>query len=388
MKVLHIIPTYLPSINSRGVIDAIHFLNKELVRVGVEVSVYTTNLDGAGGVLDVPLGREVAIDGVKVFYFESSFPKYWQYSYEMQKCLANTIATFDVVHITSVFLAQSTLGAYYARKFKKPYIITPHGSLMKKPLSMNPFLKRLYVFFLEKRNIQNAVMHFTTEIERNEFLETGLRCVKTIVVPNAFEAKAVPEGVAKGAFRKKAGVSNDIPIILFLGRLSKIKGIDTLIPAFADVLKKEPSAMLVLAGPDDGGYVSEIKDLISLYKIEDNTYFTGMVDGIEKQQLFLDSTIFVAPSYSENFGMAIVEAMHYHLPVIVSEGVGISPMIARGSAGMVIKKTREELVTAMLRLMANEVLRREMGSAGAILVDKEFLSKSVAQRFLLEYNRL
>lgn len=387
MKILHIIPTYLPSVHSRGVIDSIHFLNKQLVQRGVDVSVYTTDQDGAGGTMNVPVGREVNIEGVKVIYCKSAFLKHWYYSDDMRALLLKTVADFDIVHITSVFLAQSFLGAYYARKFKKPYIITPHGSLMRTPLSMRAFLKKIYILLIERVNIKHAILHFTTEIEQKEFIETGLACKKMFVIPHSFESEPLKEG-ERGAFRKKFNILPDAPIILFLGRLAKIKGFDTLIPAFAETVKRHPRAVLVLAGPDDKGYLSEINRLISEYNIAKSIVFAGMVVGEEKQNVYFDSDIFVMPSYSENFGMAIIEAMHYGLPVVVTEGVGISPLIARNGAGIVVKKEVSELGAALRRLLSDAELRNKIGRAGNILANEEFSPRRVVDKFLLEYNRL
>ncbi len=388
MKILHVIPTYLPSVHSRGVIDSMHFLNKRLAQRGVDVSVYTTNRDGVGGVMDVPTGSEVKIDGVRVIYCKSTFLRRWYYSGDMRKLLAKTAADFDVIHITSVFLAQSVLGAHYARKFNRPYVITPHGSLMKIPLSMHVWLKRIYIQFIERMNIKHAVMHFTTETEQKEFVEAGFVCKKMFVVPNAFESETIAGNIERGTFRKKFGIPLDAPVALFLGRLARIKGFDTLIPAFAEVVKKLPRAVLVLAGPDDKGYLSEINSLISEYGIAKSVVFTGMIVGGEKRSAYLDSDVFVAPSYSENFGMAIVEAMYYGIPVIVSEGVGISPLIVRTDAGIVIKKNVGELSAAIMRLISDVSLRKKMGHTGKLLIEEEFSPKSVADKFIIEYNRL
>lgn len=388
MKILHIIPTYLPSVNSRGVIDAIHFLNKQLVRKGVEVSVYTTNADGAGGLLDVPTGREVDIDGVKVFYFKPSFPKRWYYSSEMRKFLSKTAENFDLIHATSVFLAESSIGAYYARKFQKPCVITPHGSFMKVPLSNNhSWLKKLYIFFVEKKNLKDAFLHFMTEPEKEEYLEAGFPYKGIFLIPNALEPEKARAAV-RGDFRRKAaGIPQNSPLILFLGRLDKIKGLDTLLPAFADVLRSKPEARLVLAGPDDEGYKASVQKLISKFQLGNKVIFTGMLTGESKAGVFLDADVFVAPSYSENFGMAIAEAMYAGLPVVVAEGVGISSYIKKSEAGIVIKKNEEELSAAMLKLLNDRELSKRMGEAGKKLVLEEFSPERVAEEFIKEYNK-
>ena len=118
-------------------------MNKWLVKKGIDVTVYTTNIDVEN---KVETRKEVLVDGVKVWYFKKSFPKileywkvgflpaflprHWEYSKDLHIALAKHMGEFDVVHVTSTFLFASVLGAYYARKYKKPYIISPRGNLM------------------------------------------------------------------------------------------------------------------------------------------------------------------------------------------------------------------------------------------------------------------
>lgn len=289
MKILHIIPTYFPAHRYGGPIKSVHELNKWLVKKGADVTVYTTNLDGEG-VLDVPLGREVIIDGVKVYYFPITF-RSWQYSRLLHCALAKNIKDFDLIHITSVFLAASTLGAYYAKKFKKPYIISPRGSLMKKPLARKSSLKKkIYLNLIEKRNLKDAIIHFTTEIEKEEYLKAGFPLKNFIIISNGLDIEEFNKKVAPGFFRQKFGISCDKEIVLFLSRLSWKKGLDTLIPAFTKVTEKNSKAILVLAGGDDEGYKKEIEKQIANSKLRSGkVIFTGMIGGDDKIAAYRDS---------------------------------------------------------------------------------------------------
>src|SRR5512146_3137686 len=113
MKILHIVPSYLPAYGYGGPIQSVHNLNKWLVKKGMDVTVYTTNIDGRKR-LNVPTCEEVVLDGVKVRYFPITFAP-WQYSSAMKAALEENAGGFDLIHITSVFLSASTLGAYYAK---------------------------------------------------------------------------------------------------------------------------------------------------------------------------------------------------------------------------------------------------------------------------------
>ena len=409
MKILHIIPSYLPAKLASGPIIPTQNLNKELVKRGIEMVVYTTNLDDQE-ILDVPLNQEVNINGVKVFYFPIIF-KSWQYSYKLHRALAKNIKDFDLIHIASVFLSVSTLGAYYAKKYKKPYIISPHGSLMDEPLKHHSPKKWLYVSLFEKRNLKNAsAIHFLIEQEKEDYLKTGLPLKRAIIIPNSldiedYEIRNQYENTKlRKGFREKFGISPDKKVILFLSRLNWIKGLDTLIPAFAGVIKKKPDCVLVLAGPDEKGYKKEIIKMInnchltyadfsphsSAFSPRESAscIFTGMLLGEDKVAAYQIADVFVLPSYSENFGMVVVEAMAAEKPVVITKGVGISKEVEAAGAGIVIDKDEKQLAEAILKILDNPDLAKKIGERGKRLVETEFSWPEIASRFMEAYKNL
>lgn len=392
MKILHIVPSYIPAHRYGGPIESVHNLNIGLVKNGTEVTVYTTNIDGKNN-LNVPIGVPVIKDGVKIYYFEGSeniFLRHWFFSSGMRKALAENGKQFDIFHITSIFLAASTLGAYYAKKFRKPYIISPRGSLMVEALNKKSFKKRLYLFLVEKINLKNATIHFTTDIERQEYFDFNLPLKNALIIPNGIDIGEFNRKISQKFFREKFKISDDKKVILFLGRLSWIKGFDTLIPAFAEVIKKEPSAVLVIAGGDDEGYKKEIDKMISNQKLKfgESVIFTGMMTGNDKIAAYQDSDIFVMPSYSESFGMSVVEAMAIGLPVVVTKGVGVATYIKQAYAGVVVEKNVNDLGEAIILILNDNNLGKEMGKRGKKMIEDEFSQNAIAKKFLKEYNTL
>ena len=390
MKILHIIPSYLPAKLASGAIKPTHYLNKALVEKGIEVVVYTMNIDG-NKKLDVPLGKEVNLDGVKVFYFPMTF-RPWQYSYKLHQALAKSVKDFDLIHITSVFLSVSTLGAYYAKKFNKPYIISPHGSLMNEPLRNRNTKKQIYISLIERKNLTDAsAIHFTVETEKEEYIKAGLSLKETIIIPNGLDIEEFNTITRDSAthFKEKFGIAPDKKIILFLGRLHRIKGLDILIPAFAEIIKKEPKAVLVLAGPDDENYKREVLKFIDEVNLRtSDIVFTGMLVGEDKTAVYKESDVFVLPSYSENFGMVVVEAMYSCLPVVITKYVGIAPEIIKNNAGIVIKKSEKELTEAILKILNNPALAQKMGESGKRLVETEFSPGKIADKWIEKYKNI
>lgn len=391
MKILHIVPTYLPAYRYGGPIYSVHELNKWLVKNGAAVTVFTTNIDGLN---DLPVKEDV-IDGVRVHYFKASFPRGWFYSRDLHNALRFRIQQFDIVHVTSVFLSVSYLGAEYAKKFGKPYLISPRGSLIPELVAKkNSLLKRLYITFIEKRNLESAnAIHFTTLYEKEMYGELGLLLKKAIVIPNGLEIKKelVNSNQELGKrFKKKFNIEEDAKVILSLGRLNWKKGFDTLIPAFARVVEQEPSAVLVIAGGDEDDYKKVIKSLIANYRllITKNIIFTGELRGESKAAAYRGADVFVTPSYSENFGISAVEAMSFGIPVIVTNTVGIAPDVKEVKAGIVIEKNEEQLAKAILGLLRDEALRRELGKRGKKLVVEKYSWTEISKKWVKEYDAL
>ncbi|MGC9603071.1 MAG: glycosyltransferase [Minisyncoccia bacterium] len=388
VKILHINLVYLPAFRYGGPIRSVHNLNKWLVKRGADVTVYTTNIDGPVE-LDVPTGVPVSIDGVRVFYFPVHFFRHWFYSSDFRKALAMTAKDFDIIHITSVFTAASTLGAHYAKKRDIPYVISPKGSLMKTPLGSGSLKKKLYLSLIERKNLEEAdAIHFTVPVEKEEYLRQGLSFKDSFVIPNGLDPDEFKEEIPPGFFRKKFGISADKKIVLFLGRLNWIKGLDTLLPSFKRVADRIPAAILVLAGGDDKKYKKTVEDMVEKHKLGDKVVFTGMIIDGDKQAALRDSDVFVMPSYSESFGMSALEAMYSRLPVVVTEGVSLAPVVEKYSAGLVVTKNEDKLSEAVINILSNPDSAKAMGERGRKIAESNFLMPVIAENFLAAYGRV
>jgi glycosyltransferase involved in cell wall biosynthesis len=393
MKILHVTPAYMPAYRYGGPIQSVHALNKWLVRAHAEVTVYTTPINGPKD-SDVPIStardlRPVDRNGVQVHYFKPSWPRSWFNSREMRNALKEHAKDFDIIHITSVFLSVSTLAARAAKDVGVPYIISPRGSLMTAPLEKkSPLKKSLYMGFIERENLENAdALHFTTEPERAEYEKLGYRMKKAIVIPNGLDPESLSSGDPE-TFRSEFNIPQGKRIVLFLGRLSWKKGLDTLIPAFAKVVEKIPEAVLVLAGGDDENYKPTLEKLIESANLRSKVIFTGPILGSERTAAYRNAEIFVLPSYSENFAGTVAEAMYFGVPVVVSEGVGLSSVVRESGAGLAVPKDTAAFVSAMIEILKDPVRAKEMGERGISTVANKFSYDKVAQAFLGAYNEV
>lgn len=391
MKILCVVPSYYPAFQFGGPATSIHNLNKSLVKKGVEVTVFTTNV----GLKEIPANRESCIDGVKVFYFnfskffEFSGPTGWQFSWPMTLALKNKLKDFDLIHLSAIWNYPTAIAAYYCRKYKKPYLISTRGSLYPFTIRSKAWKKWIYYKLITRRDLKMAsAIHYTTNDELDKchsFL--GLKN-RVFMAPNIIDFSEYADLPPKNQFRNAYKIPKDKKIALFLGRINPIKGFDTLIPAFAEVFKKEPRAILVLVGGDENGYKKTVEEMIKKHNLENAVVFTGIIAGKDKMAVLLDSDIFVLPSYSESFGMAVVEAMYFGLPVVITENVGIASDVADAGAGIVIKKEDGQLEGAILKIFNNPVLAEEMSERGKKLTEKEFSGSIVADKFIEVYNEI
>lgn len=385
MRILHVIPTYLPAYRASGPINLTHGMNKWLVRNGAEVTVYTTAADAPGEQLTVPLRTPVEIDGVTVWYFPLSFPKRWYYSRELHEKLSATIGEFDIIHVTSAFLAVSTIVARLAVRLRKPFIISAYGTFMRAPLRHRSIRKFLYIAFIERWNLAHAdALHFATEKERNEYGATGLPAKRTDVIFSGADPEVLKGNANPGSFRAKFKLGEK-RCVLSLARLHWIKGYNTLIPAFASVAREDPNVMLVLAGYDDGCYGSEIERMIDAEGIGDRVLLTGPLFKDEKAAAFIDCDLFILVSYTEAASIASIEALFFGLPVVITENCGLAKEIGAAGAGIVVPKETAAVADAIRAVLNDSQRAARMKESARDFFAHELSLDRIAKKFLALY---
>lgn len=385
MKILQIIPHYLPAYQYGGPIHSVHNLSRAMVDKGVDVTVWTTDL-GLKDRDDIPSGKEVFIDGVKVYYFPIIGSFHYSLSLTLMNYMNDKISNFDIVHIQGVYQFHSLIGGYFARKYRVPYVLTPRGMLTQGSVNRKGRLKKkIYISLVERKNIEKAnFVHCTTKNEKKELINLGLNPNKIVVIPNGVKLSE-NEGFSKDeSFRKEYKLLGKT-IILFLGRLSWVKGLDLLIPAFAKIVSHYPNVHLILAGPDSRGYRRKIEAWIRKNEIEEYVTFTGLITGKEKLEALKESDIFVLSSYSEGFGMAAAEAMFAGLPVIVTRKVGIWEIIQENGCGKIIDLNPESIAQGISYLIENTEERIKLGNRARETAKREFSIQLVAEKMIQAY---
>lgn len=374
LRVLHVIANLAPRYG--GPPRAVQDMCQVLAMRGHHVELFTTNQDGAG-VLPVPVNSPVDSGDYTTTFYRVAGPHAYPVSCGLYKALEQRVPEFDVIEIHNLYLFHTLIGGAIARRKHVPYIMQPHGTLDRYQRARHHGRKAVYGMLVERRNLNGAAaIHYTTEQERREAEETGVRALGFVV----------PLGIDVNSYRLPApevelpaGVPRDRPLITFMGRLTEKKGLDILIEAFARVIREGGQAHLVIAGPDDESLQVSLKRQIDALGLVGRVTFPGIVAGASKMALLQRSRAFVLPSHDENFGIAVVEAMAAGAPVIISRGVAIHPEVEEAGAGIVVDRSAEAVADAVLQLLSDADAGRRLAAAAASLAARRYSLEAMGE---------
>lgn len=380
MRLLHVSASYLPAVRYGGTIVSVHGLCRALAARGHEVHVFTTSVDGARDSA-VPHGTAVDLDGVQVWYFRSPAARRVYWSPALGRALAERIGGFDVAHAHAMFVWPLCAMAKAARGARVPYVVSPRGMLERGLVERRSrWLKSAWLGFCGRQALEGAAaVHVTSAREAAEARAFGYTLPPIHEVPNGVDLAGPSAAPSAGVSALVAGGR----YVLYLGRLSWKKGLDRLLEATALV----PAARVIIAGNDEEGYRPALDKLASRLGVADRVVFAGPVDGADKQALLRGADLLVLPSYSENFGNVVVEAMAAGCPVVVTPEVGSGSVVLATGGGVVVDGAPETLARGIAGLLENPAARRRMGEAGRAAA-RDYSWDAVAARIETLYQSL
>ncbi len=383
LKILHVIPSVAAVHGGPSVM--IGMMARGLSQSGFDVHIATTNDDGAEK-FPVPLGEPVLRDGLTYWYFDRQ-TQFYKFSMPLSRWLSKHVSDYRLVHIHALFSHSSYAAAHWARRRKVPYIVRPLGVLNRWGMeNRRPWLKNLSYRLLESRILKHAALiHYTSEQERDEAALLGVKA-ESVIVPNPVPTAS---GTAlPGSFRAVHPELAGREIILFLSRFDRKKGLELLLPAFARVHQRIPSAALVLAGSGDASLVDELKTQARALGIADDILWAGFLQNEAKLAAFAAAAVFVLPSWSENFGVAVIEAMAAGCPVVVTDQVAVHTDIAANKAGYVVPCDVEALAGALLEMLEDQPARAIMGLNGKCLTQTHYSPAAVTAKLTAAYRSI
>jgi glycosyltransferase involved in cell wall biosynthesis len=398
LKILQIVPSI--SLVYGGPSQMVLGLSSALAAQGVEVTVLTTDSNGDAGQppLDVPLDKPVEQDGYQVRYFRCSPFRRYKFSLDLLRWLWLHAGEFDVAHIHALFSPVSTAASAIARHQNLPYLLRPLGTLDPADLRKKRRLKQIYAALLERPNLAGAAgIHFTS-VQEAKISERFGTSTKDLVIPLGVEPPQPPllkeekQGVMshKGKARTGLGISDDQPLVLFMSRIDLKKGLNLLIPALERLLVEGLNFHFVLAGtnPQDPDYENQIQEQIKASPLSSRTTITGFVTGELKAALLQDANLFVLPSYYENFGIAVAEAMVAGTPVVISDQVHIWEEVKGAEAGWVCPCEVDALTECLREALQDVGEQKRRGENAQEYALSNYSWDAIAQQMIQTYQTI
>lgn len=386
LRILHVAPYYSPAWAYGGSVYVVAGLARRQAARGHTVTVVTT--DALDARRRAPSGRHL-MDGVTVYRFPNlSNALAWRrifLPWGLGRGVASLLPAVDVVHIHE---ARSLLNALVLPALLRvgvPYVVTAHGSLP--PELGRSAVKRLYDTLVGRRLLSHACrLHALTEMERDQYAALGLPLERITLIPNGIDPTAFDFEVDVAAFRQRYGIPEEASPIGFVGRLNRIKGLDFLMEAFAEVRHRRPDAVLLLVGPDDG-VRPMLEAQAARLGLSAAVRFTGMVEGERaKAAAYRTGAVYVLPSRYETFPTTVLEALLNTVPCILTERCGLAAPLAEANAAQVVPfGDVAALAAAILRLLDNPAEARAQAERGRRYVIEHFDWQTVIDRWIQTY---
>lgn len=372
MKILH----YIPSIDEKsgGVGAYMQLLARDLGKL-CELHVVTHRGD-----------EERKLENCKVHYISTNWCP-WNNCKQEFLILLNKLHP-DVFHTNSCWTLLSSLTAQWAKSAGYKVVYTPHGMLEPYALLRHFWTKKLPAILLfQKKGLRvSDMIHATAEMEKENLLKLGWNKNVT-VVPNCIQIDQILSKYPD-SLKGKEYVRCRSKMILFLSRVHPKKGVNFLIEAIARLKNELKGFTVKVAGPGEDAYLNELKALAEAKGVGEMIHFLGPVFGDAKWPLYREADVFVLPTYSENFGIVIAEALASGTPVITTFGTPWEEL-NHFHCGWCTDIGTEPTVEALLKfLTCSDIELQEMGRRGRKLVEDKYTSVAIAKQFYEMYQQL
>jgi len=348
MKILHLFDFFSP--HGGATVDLLYKLSRALAQKGHEVEIYTS---------DFKLDRQYidSLTEVKVHSFQcaSSVAQFYLTPGLIGE-VRRHLKDFDIVHLHSFRSFQNMVIRHYAKKYGIPYLLDTHGDLPRKPGGGRGFkwlLRWLFDVAFGYRILRDASkLVAETEVGVNEYRELGAGKDKIVLLPPPFAVEDFSELPPPGLFRQKYNIKEK-HIVMFLGRIHWIKGLDFLVESFYELTKSRNDVILVIVGNDDG-YRSTLENRIGELNLSDKVLFTGFLGGADKLSALVDADVMVQTSVYEQGAWAPFEAVLCGTPIVVSSNSGAGEDVKKIDAGYLVEYgNKSELRETMQYVLDN-----------------------------------
>lgn len=375
MKVLHVIPSVSPRYG--GPARAMQTIAQAFTGTGCDVTVLSTDNDGLRGRFSREARPHWPNVDLRLLPQTTTF-----YTTSWRACawLLRNLSRYDCVHVHALFSFLPVVAAMVAKVNGVPCIVRPLGTLARYGLTVRrPLLKRISLALVERPLLRWAsAVHCTSDAEAADVLA---------VCPSA-RVVVIPLAVTDEYFAVRRTAATGASTVLYMSRLDPKKNLEVLIDAVARLREACPDFRLLIAGTGSDDYVATLRARAQRLAVEPHLQWLGHVEGEHKMAALAQASLFLLPSHSENFGIAVAEALAAGLPCLVSPGVALSADIQRAGAGEVVTPDAASFAAAIQGWLSDAPRREAAAQAAVRLARAQFSSDRLASDLLTMYRRV
>lgn len=374
MKILHVF-LFFSLKQGGGSVDLIYKLAYAQKQRGHDVTIYTG---------DYKLDKEYvsSLEDVEVLPFKSWFNSGFYLMPGMIREVKKKLKDFDIVHLHCYRSFQNIVIHHFAKKYGIPYVLDPHGSL---PLFFRKRqIKKLFDLTYGYRILKDASRVIAeTEVGADEYRKFGVEKERIVILSPPFDTEEFSQLPPPERFRSKFSIKEK-HIIMFLGRINWIKGLDFLVEGFKEVSRQRSDVILVIVGPDDG-YRQRLEKLINSLGLSERVLFTGFVSKKDKLSGLVDADVVVQTSRYEEGAWAPFEAVLCGTPIIVSSHTGAGEDVKKIDAGYLVEfGNKEDLCDKIQYVLNNPDIAKQKAKRA-----KEFIENNMSMsKRIIEYEEL
>jgi poly(glycerol-phosphate) alpha-glucosyltransferase len=352
-------------------------LARENVRAGIACLI--------AGLRDVSVASNGPVPGVRTILGDPIGPKAFGFSRKLESQLAAETKAGTVIHSHGLWMHPGIVARKVSRSAGSPLMISPHGMLEPWALENSRWKKRLAAWLFENKNLRSAgCLHALCKAEARNIRSYGLQN-PVAVIPNGIDLADFSSLPPYEAIERNHPLLKGKRRMLFLSRIHPKKGLPHLLRAWQKLASKFPDWRLLVAGNDQLGHEAELKKLTSELGLLTSVIFLGPLYGEAKKQALAGADIFVLPSFSEGFSMAVLEAAACGLPVLLTPQCNFSEL-AEAKGAVEVQPDIEGCESGLRQLLSlSQDERKAMGSRGRELIQKAYTWPGIAARMINVY---
>lgn len=334
-------------------------------------------------------GRQIIDDNIRVNSYDTNFLArnlrgfHTQAGSDLNKLALNEL---DLIHNHGLWMFPNVYARQAALSHGLPLVISPHGMLEAWSLKRSRTKKWLAWLLYEQKNLNSAtVFHATSRQELNSIRQLGFQ-QPIVLIPSGVDIPEDNYQPSREVLAKLFPALTDKRWLLFFSRLHPKKGIDNLLYVWQELAVQYSDWHLVIAGPNFINYQKELELLVKKLNLVERVTFTGMLTGQQKASALSNADLFVLPTHSENFGIAIAESLAYGVPVITTKGAPWQDLESY-DCGWWIEDNQQALKIALVEaIQMSSRERQAMGLKGRNLVQTKYSWNAISQDMASVYN--